>query len=154
MASQEPALSPPAGPSGPVLLFDGECGLCNRFVRLLLRLDRSQVLRFAALQSPVAQSFLRDHGLPIADFDSLVLVPDWGHREGPRFHLRTDALVAAFRAIGGFSGSVLALIRIIPIPWRDAAYRLVARTRFRIFGKWKACPLPNPEWKTRFLDAS
>jgi len=140
-----------AGPSGPVLLFDGECGLCNRFVRLLLRLDRRAILHFAALQSPEAQSYLRAHGLPTADFDSLVLVPDWSHREHPDFLLRTDALVAAFRGIGGALAGMLAMIRIVPTPLRDAAYRVVARIRYRVFGPWKSCPLPRPEWEARFI---
>jgi predicted DCC family thiol-disulfide oxidoreductase YuxK len=151
MAAQQDTSPSASGPPGPVLLYDGECGLCNRFVRLLLRLDARAVLHFAALQGPEAQSFLRDHGLPTADFDSLVLVPDWAHRERPEFLLRTDALVAAFRAIGGALAELLAMIRIVPTPLRDGAYRVVARVRYRIFGPWKSCPLPRPEWGSRFI---
>ena len=72
-------MNPIAPPhAGPVLLYDGECGLCNRVVRLLLRLDRGERLRFARLQSDAGQSYLQAQGLPAADFDSLVYVPDWG----------------------------------------------------------------------------
>ena len=56
-------------PTGPVLLFDGECGLCNRVVRLAAALDREGKLRFAPLQGPSAQAYLRAHGLPTADFE-------------------------------------------------------------------------------------
>src|SRR5512140_2976539 len=93
--------------AGPVLLFDGECGLCHRVVRLLLRLDREARLRFAPLQGPSAQAFLRTHGLPAADFDSLVFVPDWARRDSPEFKLRTAGAIAALRVCGG-AGRVLA----------------------------------------------
>ena len=60
-----------------VLFYDGQCGLCNRVVRLLLQTDRAGRLRFATLQSAPAQAYLRQQGLPTQDFDSLVFVPDW-----------------------------------------------------------------------------
>jgi predicted DCC family thiol-disulfide oxidoreductase YuxK len=136
--------------SGPVLFFDGECGLCNRIVRLLLRLDRRAVLRFAPLQGPTAQAYLRAHGLPTEDFDSLVFVPDWARRERPEFLLRTDGALAAARAVGGL-GRALAWARVIPVRGRDAGYKLVARHRYQIWGEWTPRPLGRPEWATRFL---
>jgi predicted DCC family thiol-disulfide oxidoreductase YuxK len=138
--------------NAPVLFFDGECGLCNRIVRLLLRLDRRGILRFAPLQGPTAQEYLRRHGLPLTDFDSLIFVPDWAARNQPEFLKRTDGVVAALRAIGGAAGTILASIRFLPAAWRDALYRIVARCRYRLFGKWVACPLPRPEWQSRFLE--
>jgi len=138
--------------SGPVLFFDGECGLCNRVVRVLLRLDRRGALHFAPLQGASAQAYLRQHGLPTADFDSLIFVPNWATRDQPEFLQRTDGVVAALRAIGGIRGTTLAWIRFLPVSWRDALYKIVARWRYRLFGEWVACPLPRPEWRTRFLD--
>lgn len=137
-------------PSGPVLLFDGECGLCHRLVRRLLRLDRRGVLRFAPLQGPAAQTFLRQHGLPADDFETLVFVPDWARREDKNFLLRTDGLIAALRAAGVAPHAVPLII--VPRPLRDAGYRLVARWRDKFFGPWQAHPLPRPEWAARFLD--
>ncbi|MSU23942.1 MAG: DUF393 domain-containing protein [Opitutus sp.] len=135
---------------GPVLLFDGECGLCHRVVRWLLRLDRRGVLRFAPLQGPAAQEFLRTQGLPTDDFDSLVWVPDWSRREGKNFALRTDGVIAALRAVGATRRA--AGLALWPHAWRDAGYRLVARWRNRAFGPWNAGPLPRPEWAARFLE--
>jgi predicted DCC family thiol-disulfide oxidoreductase YuxK len=140
------------GISGPVLLFDGECGLCNRVVRALLRLDRRARLRFAPLQGPPAQEFLRVHGISLKDFDSLVLVPDWARREQPEFLLRTAAVIAALRICGGAGRGFAAALRLIPARLRDAAYCLVARWRYRVFGVWRPRPLPRPEWAERFLD--
>ncbi len=137
--------------AGPVLLYDGACGLCNRAVRFLLRIDRRGVLRFSTLQGGPGQAWLRAHGLPAGDFESMVFVRDWG-AGGGAYALRTDALVAALEACGG-AGRVLGLVRIVPRPLRDAAYRLVARLRYRLFGEWRPRPLPRREWEDRFIAA-
>jgi predicted DCC family thiol-disulfide oxidoreductase YuxK len=138
-------------PAVPVLLFDGECGLCNRVVRLLLRLDQAGRLKFAPLQGAAAQAYLRSHGLPGSDFDSLVYVPDWNRKAHGEYLLRTDGVMAALRLIGR-AGRVFLWIRFIPTSWRDAGYRVVARWRYRFFGKWHPRPLAHPEWAARFLD--
>ncbi len=146
---------------GPVLLFDGECGLCNRIVRGLLRLDRGGRLRFAPLQGSAAQAYLRAVGLPTADFDSLVFVPDWTRREGTArgggggaraaYWLRTDGVIAALRVVGGLAAALAGVLALFPVRWRDAGYRLVARWRYRIFGEWRPRPLARAEWAARFL---
>lgn len=138
--------------SGPVLFFDGECGLCNRLTRVLLRIDDEGRLRFAPLQGPAAQAYLRAHGLPTEDFDTLIFVPDWSAQAEPAYLARTAGVVGALRAIGGgarIAGDALALI---PAPLRDFGYKLVARTRYALFGPWKPRPLARPEWRERFLD--
>jgi predicted DCC family thiol-disulfide oxidoreductase YuxK len=145
---------------GPVLLYDGECGLCNRTVRMLLRLDRRGVLRFAALQSAPAQEFLRSHGLPTEDFSTLVFVPDWSpstssgqaNSSQARFALRTDGVAGALWMCGGGSRVLAAFLYSIPRFVRDAVYRFVSRTRYKIFGPWRECPLPRPEWRKRFIE--
>ena len=136
----------------PVLLFDGECGLCNRVVRLLLRLDHQGRLKFAPLQGPAGQGYLRAHGLPTQDFSTLVFIPDWGRNDEPEFRLRTDGVVAALRMTGGVGRFLGGMLAVIPRGWRDAGYKVVAKWRHRVFGPWKACPLPRPEWARRFLE--
>jgi predicted DCC family thiol-disulfide oxidoreductase YuxK len=158
-----PAPSPTTGAAravapDPVLLFDGECGLCNRTVRWLLRIDRRGVLRFAPLQGAAAQEFLRAQGLPPDDFDSLVFVADWARRNEPaagvaaekKFALRTDGVVAALRAVGARRRA--ALLALWPRAVRDAGYGVVVRTRYRFFGGAEACPRPRPEWRARVLE--
>lgn len=139
--------------SGPVLFFDGECGLCNRIVRVLLRLDRHGRLRFAPLQGPTAQSYLRAHGLPTKDFDTLIFVPAWERRDEPAHLVRTTGTIGALRAIGTPSARVLAgLIRLFPAVVRDGGYRVIGRWRYRLFGPWRPRPLARPEWSVRFLE--
>jgi predicted DCC family thiol-disulfide oxidoreductase YuxK len=138
--------------TGPVLFFDGACGLCQRIVRVLLRLDRGARLSYAALQSPVAQAYLRCHGLPTEDFDSLVFVPDWGRRDRPEFLRRTAGVIAALRVTGGAGARLVAgLLALLPERIRDAGYRGIARGRHAVFGPWRERPLRRPEWEGRFL---
>lgn len=134
----------------PVLLYDGECGLCNRLVRLLLRSDRAGRLHYAPLQSEPAQTYLREQGLPTEDFDSLVFVYDW---EYPLVYpplLRTDGALAAAAEVGGI-WRVVSWLRILPAWLRDPFYKLIARTRYALFGEYRSSPLPKPEWGKRFL---
>lgn len=133
-----------------VLLFDGQCGLCNRIVRALLRADRHGRLHYAPLQSGPAQVYLRSVGLPTEDFDSLVFVPDWGRPLEVPPLLRTEGVLAACAEVGG-GWRVLAWLRIVPRALRDPFYKLVARSRYALFGEYRPTPLPDPEWEKRFL---
>jgi predicted DCC family thiol-disulfide oxidoreductase YuxK len=144
--------APNAAPDArdPVLLYDGECGLCNFSVRFLLRLDRRARLRFSPLQSLAAQAYLRSRSLPTHDFDSMIFVPDWGRRSEIDPLFKTDAAIAAVRALGGMWKGVTVL-RWVPRNWRDALYTQVARMRHRLFRPYTPRPLPNPEWQKRFF---
>lgn len=145
------AASPPSDFTGPVLFFDGECGLCHRVVRGLLRLDPHGLLHFAPLQGPTAQAYLRAHGLPTQDFDTLIYVPDWSRRDRPGYLMRTAGVLAALRTTGRFGRFVAAGLAVFPTRLRDAGYRVVGHWRYRIFGPWKPRPLPRPEWAGRFF---
>ena len=134
----------------PVLLYDGECGLCNRVVRALLRSDRTGRLHYAPLQSEPAQRYLQAQGLPVRDFDSLVFVPDWNDPRPGAYQLRTGGALAAAGEVGG-GWKALTWLRLVPAPLRDLLYKGVARTRYTLFGKYRPAPLPDPEWEKRFL---
>lgn len=138
--------------TGPVLLFDGECGLCNRIVRVLLRIDGGGRLRFAPLQGTAAQGYLRAQGLPTEDFDSLVFVPAWAAPGCGAYRLRTDGVIAALRALGGAGRALAAVLAVWPAGWRDAGYRVVARWRYRMLGEWRPRPLARAEWAERFFE--
>jgi predicted DCC family thiol-disulfide oxidoreductase YuxK len=136
--------------SGPVLLYDGECGLCRACVRLLLRADRAGRLRFAPLQGAAAQAWLRARGLPTEDFDTLLFVPEWPGTDAVEPLVRTDGALAACAAAGGVAGA-LAGLRHLPRPWRDAAYRGIARVRRRVLPAPGPDPRADPRWSGRFL---
>lgn len=136
-------------PRGPVLLFDGECGLCRAVVRLLLRLDGGGQLRFAPLQGPFAQAALRRLGLPTEDFDSLVYLPK---PDGDEYHLKTDGVIAVLRLLGGFWRVTGAVCGVVPASWRNAAYRGVAKVRYRLFGRRDPETEVDPRNADRFID--
>jgi predicted DCC family thiol-disulfide oxidoreductase YuxK len=133
----------------PVLLYDGECGLCAAVVRAMLREDAAARLRFAPLQGAAAQDYLRARGLPTSGFDSLVFVPDWERPEAFPPRLRSDGALAAADEPGGLC-RVFSWVRIVPRPALDAAYRAVARAR-GIFGRPACSPAEEPAWSSRFL---
>lgn len=116
---------------GPVLLYDGDCRLCTALVKWLRKRGRGSQLRYVPLQAPVAQSYLIAQGLATRDFDSLVFVPDGARPAQRRYLLRTDGLFAAIRLIGG-PLRLVAWLRVLPRPIRDAIYSAVARLRHRV----------------------
>jgi len=142
---------PMATPRTPVLFFDGECGLCQFFVRLLLRYDRRGVLLFSPLQGPTAQAFLCSHGLNTTDFDSLIFVLDLA-RYDTVFFQRSAGVLAALNELGGWWRWLALMLSVVPLTWLDLGYRLIARLRYRIFGHYVPKPLPNPDWARRILD--
>jgi len=126
-----------------VILYDGECGLCDRLVQWVLARDRAGVFRFAALQSDWAQAVLRSHALPTTDFDSMVLI------ESDRVFLRSDAVLHVLRGLPRWR--VAYGLIILPNGLRDAIYVWIARRRKRWFPTPAACGVPRPEWRDRFI---
>ncbi|MBT8336731.1 MAG: DUF393 domain-containing protein [Gemmatimonadetes bacterium] len=134
---------------GPVLLYDGLCGLCDRTVQMVLRADRRGVLRFAPLQGDFAAHVFERHP-EVGAVDSLILIEsDGAGRE--RVRLRSDAALALADHLGG-AWRLAGVLRVVPAPLRDAVYDLVARTRYRVFGRREACRVPSLEQRERFLD--
>ena len=138
-ASPDPALLA----VGPVLLFDGVCNVCNASVNFVL--DRSLDVRAGALQSPEGQVLLTAAGLDAAYTDSLVFIDRAGH-----VHTRSDAALAVAMHLSG-AWPLARALRIVPRSVRDAAYDLIARNRYRWFGRREACRIPTPEIRARFL---
>lgn len=128
-----------------VVLFDGVCNLCNGFVRFVVRRDRQGRVRFASLQSDAAAALLRGSAVDPAALASIVLVDDEG------IHLKSDAVLRVAAALDG-AWPAMAAFRIVPRPVRDAVYDLVARNRYRWFGRRDECMVPTPELRRRFLD--
>jgi len=128
-----------------VILYDGLCCLCNRTIHFLLKIDHQAFLNFAALQSSTAKSLLEqvDHSRPLPD--GVVLI------HNGKIYTESDAALKSLQLIGGI-WKLVAMLRYIPNFIRNPIYRIVARNRYRWFGKFESCPLPKPEWKNRFID--
>ena len=136
----------------PIILYDGVCGLCHRLNRFVLARDQAGRFRFAALQSALAGEILARHCRDPRDLDTLYLVLGHG---GPdeRLLRKSDAALRILRELGG-AWRAASLLRVVPRPLRDLAYDLVARSRYRLFGRYDTCPLPDPRHRARFLDLS
>lgn len=132
----------------PVLLYDGVCGFCNKTVQMILDHDRRKTMRFAALQSDYGRAVLERH-TELRGADTVVFVERSGDEE--RVFVRSDAALRVAAYLGGF-WKLFLVGRVVPRPMRDWMYDLVARYRYRLFGKYDSCMLPPPEVRSRFLD--
>jgi predicted DCC family thiol-disulfide oxidoreductase YuxK len=137
-----------ADSANPVLLYDGVCGLCNRLVQFVLKHDRRAHFCFASLQSAYAARILQHHNLDPDDLDTVYVVQE----ADARVSARSDAVIFVLRELGGFWAAIAAVLRILPKSLRDWGYGVVARNRYRIFGKYESCPLPETKYQGRFLD--
>lgn len=131
--------------NGPIIVFDGVCALCSGWVRFLLRHDRESRYRFAAMQTPRGRALLVAHGLDPDDPSSFLLI------DGERAWKDSDAIR---RVVGGLGGiwRIAHALALLPRGLRDGVYRLVARNRYRWFGRNEACFLPTPEQRARFIE--
>ena len=134
----------------PIVLYGGVCGLCNRLTQFLLKHDSHDRLRFASLQSEFATTLLKRHGLDASDLDTVYVVLNHDERD-EQILKRSDAILHLGRELGGI-WRIAAWARILPRSLRDLIYKLVARNRYRVFGKYETCMLPEPQDRKKFLD--
>lgn len=134
----------------PIVLYDGVCGLCNRLNQFLLKRDRHDRLRFASLQSSLAESLTLRHGANPKDLDTVYVVVDHGL---PTEHLlsRSDAIIYVVTQLGGV-WKAMGLAKVLPKALRNIGYNIVAKNRYRVFGKHDSCMLPDPKNKEKFLE--
>jgi predicted DCC family thiol-disulfide oxidoreductase YuxK len=132
----------------PVLLFDGECGLCNRVVQRVLQADRRGTLRFASLQGRFARELTARHP-ELAGVDSVAWVEPRADGSGERVLIRSAAALQVADYLG-FPWRALTVARLIPQSLRDRAYDWVARRRHRWFPRVPACSIPAAQSRELF----
>ena len=131
--------------SQPVLYFDGVCNLCNGAVQFVIRHDRGAAIRFASLQSNAGAAASRKVEARYGRRpDSLLF------ELGDQIWIESDAALQVARHLNG-GWKALSWLRIFPRALRDSVYRLIARYRYRWFGRQDACMIPSPELKSRFI---
>lgn len=134
----------------PIILYDGVCGLCNQLVQFILQHDHDGRLRFASLQSDFSAKVLSRHGINNTDLDTFHVVLNY-EQPDERVLSRSDAVLQVGRELGGGWKTLAIVAQILPRVVRDPLYRLIARYRYRMFGKYDACMLPDPSQQDRFL---
>ena len=131
--------------SHPVVIFDGLCNLCEGSVLFILKRDPSGIFRFASLQSKFGQQVLERFHLPIDDFNTMVLLV------GERIFTQSTAALKVVKKLR-FPWPLLFAFIIIPPFFRNFFYRIIAKNRYRWFGKKKECLIPTPELRSRFVE--
>ena len=134
-----------------IVFYDGICGLCNRLVQFLLKRDSHDRLRFASLQSDFASRVLGRHGIDPKDLDTVHIVENY-QESNERVLDRSDAILRASLELGGMWAFAAKLGSVVPRPLRNLFYRFVANNRYRVFGKYETCMLPEPQHRAKFLD--
>jgi predicted DCC family thiol-disulfide oxidoreductase YuxK len=138
----EAALSPE---NLPLIVFDGMCVLCSANARFVLRHDRERRFRLTTAQGPLGAALYRRFDLATDDYETMIVIDENG-----RLHTESDGAIAIFSRLG-WPWRAAAAARIVPKRLRDPLYRLVARNRYRLFGRREACWVPSPDEADRIL---
>lgn len=134
-----------------LLLYDGVCGLCDRFVRFVLAHDRGRRFRFAAMQSPVGRNLVSAFGRDPNRLDTVYVIVEYRSAAG-RVLSRSAAALFVLGQLG-WPWRLATVLRRVPAAPRDWLYDRVAAHRYRLFGRHASCPAPDPRHRDRFLDA-
>ena len=132
-----------------LVLYDGVCALCNGVVRFFLKHDKLEKLRYAPLQSPLGSEMLARFGIG-SPSDGVVLVTD-SLTPQERLYRRSDAVGAALELLPDHWRLLGRSLLLVPRRLREFAYGIVARMRYRLFGRYTTCPVPPPNQRSRLL---
>ncbi|MBV9985250.1 DCC1-like thiol-disulfide oxidoreductase family protein [Bradyrhizobium sp.] len=131
-------------PDDDVILFDGVCVFCSRWVHFVSTRDIDKRFHFTTIQSPYGARLARTLGIDPGDPDTNAVI------HGGKAHLQSDAALTVLSTLPRWRW-VRALFWV-PKPLRDAVYRLIARNRYRIFGKYDACMVPDADLRARVIE--
>jgi predicted DCC family thiol-disulfide oxidoreductase YuxK len=127
-----------------IILFDGVCNFCNSSINFVIDHDPEKRFKFAALQSEFGQDILRKFNKNTEDFDSVILLKD------NTLYQKSDAALEITKHLSG-AWKYLAVFSILPTFFLNFFYDIVAKNRYRIFGKSDSCRMPTAELRERFL---
>jgi predicted DCC family thiol-disulfide oxidoreductase YuxK len=128
----------------PIILFDAQCVFCSANARFILKHDRKQRFRLAAMQGATGAALFRRYGIDPTDPDTILVV------NGDHVLRDSDAIIAIYVGLG-WPWCLSRIASLIPRTWRDRVYRSIARNRYRLFGRRPICWMPCPEHKARVL---
>ncbi|KJJ38079.1 thiol-disulfide oxidoreductase DCC family protein [Aequorivita vladivostokensis] len=127
-----------------IILFDGVCNLCNGAVTFIIKRDKKDVFKFAALQSEIGRELTSKFNIDTSKVDSIILIDGEKHYEKSSAALRiAKYLSGAYPLLFGFM--------VVPKFIRNAVYDYIAKNRYKWFGKKESCMIPTAELKSKFL---
>ena len=127
-----------------IILFDGVCNFCNYRVNFIIDHDKQNIFKFAALQSEKGRELLDKFNLPKEDFDSFILI------SGDKTFIKSSAAFEIAKHLTGWP-NFFSHFKFLPCSLTDFLYNLVAKNRYKFFGKKNVCRMPTPEEKSKFL---
>jgi predicted DCC family thiol-disulfide oxidoreductase YuxK len=134
-----------------LVLYDGVCALCNRLTQFLLKHDHRAVFAYASLQSATGRATVARFGGNPDDLTTFYVVADY-RSDHARILARSAAALFVARELG-WPWKMAVLVRVLPTPILERMYDLIARTRYRVFGRLEHCIIPRPEFRHRFIDS-
>lgn len=129
-----------------IILFDGVCNLCNGAIQFMIKHDKKDAFRYAALQSDIGQKLIAERHIDTEKIDSIVLI-----EPGVAYYTKSDAALQIGKHLKGYS-TISSLLLGIPRVIRDFVYDFIARNRYKWYGKKQECMIPTPELKAKFLE--
>lgn len=127
-----------------IILFDGECNFCDHGVQFIIKRDPTGIYKFASLQSTMGLKLLKEHHVP-EDVDSFILIED------NKYHEKSSAALRVCKNLTGI-WKLFFIFLLIPKPLRDIVYDVIAKNRYKWFGKKNSCMIPSPEIRARFIE--
>jgi len=128
-----------------IVLFDGVCNLCNYSVTLIIKKDKKDIFRFAALQSEIGRHLIQKYHIDTSKLDSILLI------EGKYYSYKSTAALRIAKYLKGWYSLFYVFIIFPPIV-RNFFYDIIAKNRYKWFGKKESCMIPTPELKAKFLE--
>ena len=128
-----------------IILFDGVCNLCNGAIQFMIKHDKNDVFRYAALQSDIGKKMVEERNIDTEKVDSIILI-----EPGVAFYDKSDAALRIGKQLKGYK-TLSNLFLLIPTGLRNIVYDFIARNRYRWYGKKEHCMIPTPELKAKFL---
>jgi predicted DCC family thiol-disulfide oxidoreductase YuxK len=145
-----PAQAPSVTEGAHLVLYDGVCGLCSRLLQFLLTHDHRVVFTFASLQSATGRAMVERCGGNPDELTSFYVVANYRTGHARMFSRSSAALFVVGELGWPWKGAIL--IRVLPTAILDRVYDVVARSRYRVFGRYEQCLTPRPEFRGRFVE--
>ncbi len=128
-----------------IILFDGVCNLCNGAIQFIIKHDKMDTFRFAALQSEIAQKLTSERGIDTSKVDSIILIDP-----GVAYYTKAEAALEIGAELKGYR-TLSKIFSLIPSSLSNIVYDFIARNRYNWYGKKEACMIPTPELQAKFL---
>jgi len=129
-----------------LVFFDGVCNLCNGSIQYIIKHDKKDLFRYAPLQGEIGQKFIKDRKIDTSKVDSIIL-----YEPNIAYYTKSTAVLKIGKTFGG-GFKLLGVFALIPGPVRDWFYDLIAKNRYKWFGKQNECMIPTAELKAKFID--